>query len=244
MGRLVGVNRCWVLYTACVSECVLSKCCWVCCERSICHERYFALFNALLGPDKGPVMVYMSSDQSHCPKPPSHSILVTVDPFEPHKLAPHFSSGEEVWREDEVEIVVSYMRLWRAYLRPTEGRHAIAPLRLRTPGGDDPSGTIAWGSVTWDALARASWDVAELLTLIQEQNATVLEGLVAEDEIVRLSKQRYMEEVRSQPLLSSLGNNLAVNLSLSAALRRGVGRPLGLHRQAWLNRLATRFWSG
>eukprot|EP00929_Paragymnodinium_shiwhaense_P050553 TRINITY_DN25447_c0_g1_i2.p1 TRINITY_DN25447_c0_g1~~TRINITY_DN25447_c0_g1_i2.p1 ORF type:complete len:1082 (-),score=155.97 TRINITY_DN25447_c0_g1_i2:283-3528(-) len=219
-------------------------------SRDFGHERTFALFSSLIGPDKGPVLVYaakphVGTEDLHVP---SAGIVEMMDIFEPNHQAAHFVHEEAVWLQAEVEIAISYVRLFRAYLQPEDGWHILWPLRLPPPMGypQTPKEERAWGLVTWDSLAAASWNVGELLELILAKNASILDGLVTAAQIEALSARRHAN-ASLPPSGDFLSNSRATSLnvvrSLAATLEAG-GRPRGLHRQTWLSRLATRFRSG
>lgn len=236
-------------------------------QRDLVMERHFAIFVGLIGPYKGPVHVYaaelalpggvLKDLPDGSPEPPSveHVLSVTlahIDPFEPSRSATHFSPGEEVWQEGEAELTASYIRFWRAYLRPWEAEQVLAPLRMHAVGFGNE---YAWGGVTWTALARASWDVTEILRILLMRNASVMDGLVTLAQVDTLSSLRATIVPPGGSLVGAAGerrhllsessrNGLSVGHSLAMALAPDPQRPLGLHRQAWLNRLATRFGSG
>lgn len=248
-------------------------------------ERPFALFAGLVGPDHGKIYVFSNEQvllggvfgglSANAPVHASREhvlalVLAQADPFEPNREAPHFIAGEEVWPDGEVEIAVSFARLWRAYINPLEASEVLAPLKLRAMNPVEEN--RAWGNITWQALATASWDVAELLQLLLAQRSSALEGLASAEQVAAVVEHRArLREAGAcpgclhgvagepRPLLStSTANSLAAGHALAVAMttlasglplaelpfQEPVTAPLGLHRQMWLHRLATRFRSG
>jgi len=215
-------------------------------ERMLEAERQFALFSGLVGPvNQNSVLVYVVSGPAWSPEEPTAIVALSVDLSEPNIRAPHCSDGERVWTDGEIELVASYLRLWRSLVRPWEGEAALAPLRLPAVA---PAADIAWGAVTWKQMACSSWDFEHILRLLTATAPKLLHGLVDVSSLQRLAKlhRRCTRKPQRAPLLDeSSGNWLAVSRSLAETLlgpAASPGRPRGLHRQAWLNRLATRFW--
>eukprot|EP00933_Yihiella_yeosuensis_P019023 TRINITY_DN1546_c0_g4_i1.p1 TRINITY_DN1546_c0_g4~~TRINITY_DN1546_c0_g4_i1.p1 ORF type:complete len:449 (+),score=66.97 TRINITY_DN1546_c0_g4_i1:263-1609(+) len=237
-------------------------------------ERTFALFSELLGPmDKGPVLVFVQSEvlprgvynlevdddtrQPYTINAVMAQALEKLDPFEPNKEAIHFSPGEDLWHEEEVEITASYARLWRACLHPKEAKEVLAPLRLKAPASRAHGAALAWGSISWHEIAESSWDFTEPLEWLLEQSPDAVKGLATQDHVEFLKARRgFQSASRATPigasgsvrdiLSRSSGNGLTAGASLAESLNanRKPGVPLGLHRQTWLHRLASRFISG
>lgn len=242
-------------------------------ERDAIMERPFAMIAGLVGPERGDVRVYVRSEvlpggvlglflDEGASEPPSMehvmaSILQSSDLFEPNREASHFSPEEEVWPLGEVEVVASYVRFWRAYLRPRDADKIFAPLHLLALRA--PTEEYAWGAVTWNVLVDASWDVTEILVLLFDQNETgPISRLVTLSQVEWLQQQRLVRrhghlcrgcifgaagDARSI-FSSSVPNRLTAGHSLAMAVGPKHLRPWGLHRQTWLHRLASRFDTG
>ena len=95
----------------------------------------------------------------------------------------------------------------------------------------------AWGNVTWAALARSTWDVAELAERLLAANGSL--DLLPPERVAWLREERV--RLGAVPEEDALLARTAPN-----HLRAAKDRDHLYHfpRQVWLYRLATRFWSG
>lgn len=212
-------------------------------------ERQFALFSGLIGPPRGLIFVFVRrwAVQIAAAGPPPASVMTALDPFEPAHSAAHFSEGEEVWREEEVELTAGYLRLRRALMHPAQAQQILAPLRLGALDCGDAEAHTSWGCADWSRMRCASWSVPQLLQGFLPPNRSELGAWC---KAAGLGKLQALPDTESQSRCGGHGGSFADPLGHGGSFADALGavlppeRPLGLHRRLWLSRLEARFTSG
>merc|ERR1712187_706283 len=93
----------------------------------------------------------------------------------------------------------------------------------------------AFGNVTWMSLAKASWDVGEVMWMLLEKDEILLTGLAERWQVERLRVQRAQLSATCKPLLHDMpSHGLSLDIGRSISKRE-------LLRQVWLSKLASRF---